>query len=302
MVAALPVSEGYIPFKGYQTYYRVVGDGEAKGKLPLVALHGGPGASHDYLESLDAMAATGRRVIYYDQLGCGKSHLPIPAPEMWTVELYIEELNVVRKALGLDRVHILGQSWGGMLTMEYALTHPAGVASLTISNSPADMKQWVAEANRLRADLPPDIQATMLRHEVAGTTSDPEYEAAATEFYKRHVCRIYPYPELLQRSFDNMAKYPEVYNTMNGPNEFHVIGTIKDWNIIDRLGGIDIPTLVISGRYDEATPMIAQTVHDGIAGSEWVIFENSAHVPHLEEPGRYMQVLDDFLNRIEARF
>src|SRR5436190_1079815 len=89
------IKEGTIPFKGYQTWYRIVGDGEAPGKLPLLCLHGGPGACHDYLESLDAMADTGRRVIYYDQLGCGNSHIDVSKPEMWTVPLYVEEVDVV---------------------------------------------------------------------------------------------------------------------------------------------------------------------------------------------------------------
>ncbi|MBL8130016.1 MAG: alpha/beta fold hydrolase, partial [Chloroflexia bacterium] len=111
-------TEGKIPFKGYETWYRIYGDGEAPGKLPLLCLHGGPGAAHDYLESLAAMAHLGRRVIFYDQLGCSRSAIPESRPEMWTVDLYVEEVNAVRAALGLDHVHVLGQSWGGMLAME----------------------------------------------------------------------------------------------------------------------------------------------------------------------------------------
>src|SRR5215475_5076592 len=154
---ARTIKEGYIPFKGYQTWYRIVGDGEQPGKLPLLCLHGGPGACHDYLESLDAMADTGRRVIYYDQLGCGNSHIDVSKPEMWTIPLYVEEVDVVRQALGLERIHLLGQSWGGMLAMEYMFTQPKGIASLTISNSPASMIQWVEEANSLRRKLPPEV-------------------------------------------------------------------------------------------------------------------------------------------------
>src|SRR5215468_11765225 len=165
-----PTTEGYIPFKGYQTWYKIVGEKEEPGKLPLLLLHGGPGACHDYLEALDAMADTGRRVIYYDQLGCGNSHIDVSKPEMWTVPLYVEEVDVVRKVLGLERIHLLGQSWGGMLAMEYMFTQPKGIASLTIASSPASMKQWVAEANRLRDLLLPEVQATLLKHEDAGTT------------------------------------------------------------------------------------------------------------------------------------
>ena len=294
------VHEGLIPFHGYQTWYRVVGEREEPGKLPLLALHGGPGATHDYLEPLEALAATGRRVIVYDQLGCGRSATP-SNPALWTVDLYVEEVGAVRAALGLDRVHILGQSWGGMLGMEYALTQPDGLVSLTIADSPASMRQWVAEANRLRADLPPEVQRTLLRHEEAGTTDDPAYEQALEVFYRRHVCRLDPWPEYVTRAFANIAANPEVYHTMNGPSEFHVIGTLKEWDITARLGEIHVPTLVISGRYDEATPAIAETVHQGIPGSEWVLFEHSSHMPHAEEPERFMQVLNQFLTSNDQR-
>ncbi len=293
-------TEGKIPFKGYETWYRVVGDGEAPGKLPLLCLHGGPGAAHDYLEPLAAIASTGRRVIFYDQLGCSRSAIPEARPEMWTVDLYIEEVNAVRAALGLDHVHVLGQSWGGMLGMEYALTRPNGLESLTVASSPASMIQWVQEAKRLREDLPSDVQGALLKHEESGTFNDPQYLAAMQVFYDRHVCRIVPNPDYVARSFASIVVNPEVYHTMNGPSEFHVIGTLREWDIIDRLGEICVPTLVTSGRFDEATPLIARTVHEGIAGSRWEMFEASSHMPHAEEPERYMAVLDSFLEEVEG--
>lgn len=295
------VREGTIPFKGYSTWYRIVGERDEPGKLPLLCLHGGPGAAHDYLESLEAMAGTGRRVIFYDQLGCGRSAIPESKPETWTVELYIEEVNVVRQALELNRLHLLGQSWGGMLAMQYALTQPEGLVSLIVASSPASMRQWVAEANRLRDQLPPEVQQTLLRHEEAGTTNSPEYEEAMMVFYRRHVCRVDPMPEYVTRTFDQLSRNPEVYHTMNGPSEFHVIGTLKDWDIVAQLGEISVPTLITSGRYDEATPTIAETVHKGIPNARWVVFEQSSHMPHAEESERYMQVLDEFLTGVEAQ-
>lgn len=300
MSAPIPTQEGFVSFRGYHVWYRIVGDGEASGKLPLLCLHGGPGATHDYLEPLEAMSTTGRRVIFYDQLGAGNSDHP-DNPSLWTVELFVQELGVVRSALGLQRVHLLGQSWGGMLGMEYALTQPAGLASLIVADSPASIPQWVAEANRLRADLPPDVQQALLKHEAAGTTDSAEYQQAMLVFYRRHLCRVDPWPDCVNRTFEKMAQYPQVYNTMNGPSEFHVIGTLKHWDVTHRLGEIHVPTLVIGGRYDEATPAITETVHRGIPGSQWVIFENSAHMPHVEESGRYMQVLGEFLDRVEAQ-
>jgi L-proline amide hydrolase len=299
MTETRPEREGTIPFKGYETWYRIVGTGEEPGKFPLLCLHGGPGAAHDYLDSLSEMADSGRRVLFYDQLGCNRSSIPESRPEMWTVELYVEEVDAVRNALGLDRIHLLGQSWGGMLAMEYALTQPEGLESLTIASSPASMIQWVAEANRLREELPPQVQQTLLLHEAAGTVDSPAYKEAMQVFYDRHVCRVVPNPDYVKRSFDSIERNPEVYFTMNGPSEFHVVGTLKQWDIIPRLGEIKVPTLVTSGRFDEATPLIAGTVHDGIAGSQWVIFEESSHMAHAEEPERYMQVLGEFFTAVE---
>ncbi|MGZ4561475.1 MAG: proline iminopeptidase-family hydrolase [Mycobacteriaceae bacterium] len=292
----MQVSEGRIPYLGHSTWYRSVGETEP-GKLPLLCLHGGPGAAHDYLEPLEAMAATGRRTVFYDQLGCGRSPHPHD-PSRWTTQLFLEEVDTVRGALGLDRAHVLGQSWGGMLGMEYALTQPAGLASLTIASSPSSMRLWVEEANRLREQLPDDVQQTLLRHERAGTTDDPEYEKACEVFYARHVCRVQPPPDCYNRS---MAQLPnQVYLSMNGPSEFHCIGTLREWDVTPRLGEIRVPTLVTSGRHDEATPLIAQTVADAIPGAEWVLFENSSHTSHIEEPERYVEVLDGFLTRVES--
>ncbi len=294
-----PTSEGRIPFKGYETWYQVWGEEDAPGKFPLLCLHGGPGAAHDYLEALAALTATGRRVIFYDQLGCANSSIPESRPELWTVGLYVEEVDVVRQALGLERTHLLGQSWGGMLGMEYALTQPQGIVSLTIASSPCSMALWLEEANRLREELPPEVQRTLLAHEAAGTTDSPEYEAAMSVFYQRHVCRLDPMPEPVQRSFAKLAANPEVYHTMNGPSEFHVVGTLKTWDVCDRLGEITIPTLVTSGRFDEATLRIAETVTHGIPGAQWVVFEESSHMAHAEQPEAYIEVLDAFLGQVE---
>jgi proline-specific peptidase len=294
------ITEGFVPFRGYRVWYQIVGAGEAPGKLPLLCLHGGPGAPHDYLEPLGAMAATGRRVIFYDQLGCGNSDQPHD-PSMWTVELFVEELGVVRQTLGLDQIHLLGQSWGGMLAMEYALTQPAGLASLTLASSLASVPQWASEANRLRAELPPEVQQTLLEHEAAGTTDDPAYEEAMMLFYGRHVCRLDPWPECVTTTFGKLLGNPEVYYTMWGPSEFYPTGTLREWDIVNRLGEIRLPTLVTSGRYDEATPEIAGTIHRGIPGSDWILFEKSSHMAHAEETERYLQVLTDFLDRVESQ-
>jgi L-proline amide hydrolase len=292
-------TEGTTPFRGHETWYRIVGDGEQPGKLPLLILHGGPGACHDYLESLERVAETGRRAIFYDQVGCGNSSRTDES--MWNVETFVEEVGAVRDALGLEHTHIFGSSWGGMLGMEYALTQPDGLASLTLSSSPASIPLWAEETGRLRSELPEETQRVLDEHEAAGTADSPEYEHAMMEFYRRHVCRLDPMPECVQRTFQKLGKNPDVYTHMQGPNEFVITGTFKDWEITDRLGEIRVPTLVTSGRHDEWTPKQAEIVHEGIPGSEWVVFEDSSHMQFAEEPDRYLEVLDDFLTRVEAR-
>jgi L-proline amide hydrolase len=186
-----------------------------------------------------------------------------------------------------------------MLAMEYALRQPKGLASLVIASSPASMRQWVEETSRLRRELPADVQETLTRHEQAGTTDSAEYHEACDVFYRRHLCRVPEWPDYVMRSMEEIEDN-QVYLTMNGPSEFHVVGTLKDWDVRGRLGEIRVPTLVTSGRYDEATPQIAATVRDGIPGAEWVCFEESSHMAHVEETEPYLQVLDGFLERVES--
>ena len=298
------MDEGKVPFRlddgVAETWYRVDGDlrpGDPDAPAPLVVLHGGPGASHDYLLPLTDLADA-RAVVFYDQIGNGRStHYPDCGADFWTVELFVRELHNLVEALGISgRHHVLGSSWGGFLGQEYALTQPPGLRSLVLTDTAASFPDFLAEANRLRSELPPEVEATLKRHEEAGTTDDPEYEEACMVFYRRHVCRLDPWPPELIEGFAWIDRDPTVYHTMNGPSEFHVIGSIRDWQAKDRLGEIEVPTLLTSGRYDEATPALQETLRDGIPNSEWVLFEESSHTPFFEERGRYMQVVGDWLS------
>ncbi len=288
--------EGFAEFGEWQTWYRITGDLNS-GKTPLIILHGGPGCTHDYVNAFSDLAVTGRPVVHYDQLGNGKStHLPDKGADFWTVDLFLDELSNLLNHLGIADDHsILGQSWGGMLGAEYAVRRPAGLRALIIANSPASMITWVSEARRLRADLPADVEADLLRHEKAGTTDDPAYAAAVDVFNARHVCRIVPMPPEVQRTFDAIEADPTVYHTMNGPSEFHVIGTMKNWTITDRLHNIAVPVLLISGRHDEATETCVQPYADNIPDVRWTVFENSSHMPHVEERAACMKTVADFL-------
>jgi L-proline amide hydrolase len=275
------VERRLLPFRDWETAVFVYGDDERPGRVPLLCLHGGPGGTHLPLEGLGQLSEQGRRVVFYDQLGSGDSARPVD-PSLWTVETFVEELRSVRDGLGLDEVHLFGSSWGGMLALEYAFTEPLGLKSLILNSTPTSAPRWAEEAERLFADLPPGLDG----------------EQAEAEFKRRHICRLDPEPEVLARSRAKSSK--AVYEAMWGPNEFTVTGTLKDWDVIGRLGEIDVPTLITSGRHDECTPKLVEPLHEGISGSEWVLFEKSAHMPYLEEPERYLDVTGGFLERVEG--
>ena len=293
------MSEGTMTRDGNETWYRVVGDLTA-GPTPVVICHGGPGAAHDYTEPIANLSRYGRGCVLYDQLGCGNStHLPDAPADFWTVQLFKDELVDLTRHLGVsERYAVVGQSWGGMLGMEHALDHPAGLRGLVVADSPASIPLWVEEANRLREDLPPEVQETLVQHETDGTTDTQEYEDAVRVFYDRHLCRV-PWPDYVERSFAKMAEDPTVYHTMNGPSEFHCIGSLKTWDITDRLHEISTPTLLISGRHDEATPRIVGEIHERIPGAQWRIFEESSHMPHVEEQEDFLETVEQFLKTVD---
>ena len=296
-------TEGYVGFEDSQTWYRVDGELGADGPAPLVVLHGGPGATHDYLTPLAELARDGRAVVLYDQVGNGRStHHPDRGADYWSVDLFVRELANLLEHLGIaDRYHVLGQSWGGFLAQEHAITQPLGLRSLVLSNTALSFPDFVAEANRLRLDLPPGVNDILLRHEAAGTTGTEEYAEAAQVFYDRHVCRLDPWPEEVVLAFAKIDEDPTVYHTMNGPSEFHVIGSIKDWTSRGRLGRVQVPTLVISGELDEATPALQLPLVEAIADAgnevEAVVMDGCSHLPMWEQPEAYLGHVGDFLSR-----
>jgi L-proline amide hydrolase len=296
----LDVIEGFVPYGDYETWFRVTGDLDSE-MTPLVVVHGGPGCSHDYLVSLAQIARTGRPVIHYDQVGGGRSTLlPDKGADFWTVEFFLDELENLLHAHGIaDQYFLLGQSWGGMLGAEHAIRRPKGLQALVISNSPASMELWASEAKIMRGALAPDVEAALDRHEAAGTTSHPEYLAAQQVYYNEHVCRVVPNPPEVLRTTAFLERDSTVYNTMNGPNEFFCIGTLRDWSVVDRVDQIIAPTLLLSGRHDEATPATVQPFFDRIPDVRWEIFEESSHMPFVEEPERYRDVVTSFLGSFD---
>jgi proline-specific peptidase len=288
------VSEGYVDFRGYRTWYRVAGE-LGSGATPVLALHGGPGSTHHYFAPLEGLVAE-RSVVLYDQIGCGGSSRPEDIE--WSVAVFREEVEVVREQLGLERIHLLGTSWGGMLALEHVLSGAQGIIGLILSSTLASVDQWAAEQLRLRNALSAEVVEVFERHERAGTYDDPEYEQAMGAYFDRHFYRgPKPRAELEEMS---AAKSVEVYRAMQGPNEWTVTGALRGWDVRDRLGEIEVPTLVVRGRYDMSTDAISATLVDGIKGAREVVLENSSHTPVLEETDGYLDAISKFMREAET--
>ncbi|GKT04191.1 proline iminopeptidase [Furfurilactobacillus entadae] len=288
----MKIEEGYMPFHGYQTYYRIVGEPNPN-KAPLLLIHGGPGSSHNYFELLDDYAKTGRQLIMYDQVGCGKSSLP-EDESVYVKETWAEELIALRKYLHLDQIHMLGQSWGGMLEMLY-LTHcdQTGVKSVMIDGSPASIKLWTKEQHRLISYLSYEDREAIAEAERTGDFSGPKYLAANDRYMERY-CWDDPdenSPEPLRRPTNGKR----ASLIAEGPNEFTENGTISDFELTDDLKNIHVPVLVTNGTDDLCTPLIAKSVYDHIPGAKWHLFGNSRHLALLDQHDEFIRVLDQWL-------
>lgn len=290
--------EGYAFFQGYKTRFRVIG--KNRSRQPLLCIHGGPGYGFDYLQPLEEIAATGRQVVFYDQLGCGASDFPGAEAE-WSMGLFLEELVAVRAAAGLGQCHVLGHGWGGMVALEYALSRPHGLLGLVLSSTVGSVPQWRQELSRLIAELPEEIRAPLREHARAGTMHSAACRCILDAVQRRHLCRMNPWPDSLQRSLAEARAHPEARDALLGSSELEPAGCLRDWDATPRLHEIQVPTLVTCGRHDLAPPAAAAALYRGIPGSDWVVLEHSAHVPHLEEPQRYLEVLDGFLEKAEGR-
>jgi L-proline amide hydrolase len=292
--------EGFAPFSGFRTWYRVDGDLRA-GPPPLLVVHGGPGYTHDYLESFARFADSGRAVILYDQLGNGRSSPgPSDDPGFWTVDRFAGELENLVAHLGLDRYVLFGHSMGAGIAATHASRRPPGLRGLILANGYAAADALFAGIEDLRRALPPAAQETLATYEADGRFDHPDYVAATMEFYRRHVCRLPEWPEPLLRSVAAMAANPKVFVAAYGPSLFRLTGTLRGWSIAERLARIAVPTLVWRGAFDEVSPACAETLLSGIPDARLHVFGQSSHVPHLEEPEACFGVLGKFLAEIDA--
>jgi len=264
------------------------------GTETLLLLNGGPGLCSQHLRAPHLpLVERGFRVVIHDQLDTGASDHP-GNPSLWTIERYVEEVEAVREALGLGRVHLLGHSWGGWLAIEYALTHPDVLQSLVLADTCGDIPHLVQEAGRLKQALGEETAAMMAGCEAAGQFDDPTYLEAVAELDRRHVFTLEQRPAPSQRSAEsfNLA----LYNHMQGPNEYVFTGNLKTWSRIDELARLSVPTLVIGGRHDVMTPACTARLADALPNAQYAMFENSSHVPHYEENEAYIAAVGAFLD------
>ena len=287
------IREGYMPFMGYQTYFRTIGECK-EGKKPLILLHGGPGSSHNYFEVLDSLAEEGRMLVMYDQIGCGESQAE-GRGDLFNRNVWVKELEALIEYLGLKEYHILGQSWGGMLLLEYIVTRkPQGVKSLILASTLPSSMLWGKEQHRMIRELPLSMQEAIRIADETGNYDSPEYMAANDEFMIRHCGPVWGEgsPECLTRKKKSGSLS---YVTAWGPNEFTPLGNLKDFDHIDALKDIKEPSLITSGVNDLCTPLIAKLMYDEIPDSKWELFAESRHMAFAEENEKYLKVLGDWL-------
>jgi proline iminopeptidase len=293
-----PPKEGFVDVIGGRIWYQTMGSGH---ETPLVVIHGGPGArSCGYLASL-AQLAESRPVIVYDQLGSGRSDRPSDTT-LWSVPRFVDELSRLREALDLEELHIMGHSWGGSVAVEYMLTKaPAGVRSLILAGPVIDTEQWIEDTNELRTRLPEDVQAVLTAGEESKDFDSPEYLAATDAFYARFLYRSgWPREDIPQ--CDGVGEFNmEVYEYMWGPEEFVATGTLREFDLTDRLHELHLPVMFIVGRYDEARPETMFEFQRLIPGSVVEVIEDAAHMNMFDQPERFNTVVGEFIAAVEAR-
>lgn len=294
-----PSDEGFIDVEGGRVWYRRFG---ARGGTPLLMLHGGPGTPHDYLEPL-AVLSDEREVVFYDQLGAGKSSRP-REPEFWTVARFVRELATVRTALALEEVHVYGQSWGTSLAVEYALTGDGGQAakgirSLVLSSPCLSASRWRSDMERLLAAMPEPERTAIAQGRAANELNTPAYRAAITAFNRRHLARVDAPTEEMRRTF--AGSNPSVYSAVWGPTDFEATGAMRTFERAGDLGWLSMPVLYMCGRHDGATPETTAWYADLTPDAEVAVFEDSSHLAHIEEPDAYEAALRRFLRAVDER-
>ena len=283
---------GFVDVSGGPVWYEVAG----AGGIPLLVLHGGPGGTSCGYQLLYPLADE-RAVIRYDQLGTGRSGRPTDR-SLWQRDRFVEALHTLRRELGLERLHLAGHSWGGALAAYYVLEKGTeGIVSLTLSSPLISTPLWIRDANALRATLDAGVQAALDRHEAAGTTDHEEYVAATDVFYEQFVRR----GEAVETvDCDDSPRSSLIYNQMWGPTEFYATGSLRDFDLTPRLGEIDVPTLFVTGEFDEARPVTIRAFAEAVPGARFEVIPGVGHASLSRAPDTYRNLLRGFLREAEA--
>lgn len=287
--------DGFVEINGIKLYYERFGKGN---KHKLLALHGGPGGTHDYLLPLKDLAKMDFDVVFYDQFGCGKSDYPKSESD-YSLEYAVEEVDGVRKVMfGDTRINLFGNSWGGMLSLAYAIKYQAHLITLTSSSGLSSIPETVKEMHRLISLMPDEYRKAIEEHEPKGEYDHPDFLEATEYFMRQHVLRMDVWPEEVTRMLE-MTEKRGTYLKMNGPSEFTIVGLIKDIDFTPDLSKIKVPTLLTCGKYDEVTPEIQEHMHSLISSSNVEVFENSSHLQFWEERDDYMKKLSEFIKKYD---
>ncbi|KAI0006527.1 proline-specific peptidase [Xylariaceae sp. FL0662B] len=308
----IPVREGKALFKIPSieepsfTYYKIIGD-LSNGAPPVIVVHGGPGAGHEYLLTYGGLWRDyGLPVIFYDQIGCASStHLRQKNgnQSFWSEQLFQDELDNLLDHLDLRRepgFHLLGQSWGGMLGPAFASRRPPGLRRLVLASGLASEELATRGTHLLRAQMPPDIQQILNDAEQKGDYDSPEYKRAMDYYRRHHVCRADQLPPELLPAFKHLSDDTTVYSTMYGPSSLAMIGSLKGWTVVPRLHNITAPTLVFNGEYDTSHDIAQVPFFQLIPQVCWITFPGAGHMCHLEGGGlreRVLKVVGEFLTQ-----
>ncbi|WOG27920.1 proline iminopeptidase-family hydrolase [Endozoicomonas sp. 8E] len=279
---------------GYRVWTQRVGSG----RLRLLTLHGGPGCSHEYLECLeDFLVPQGVEVIFYDQLGSWCSDQPEDG-SLWQLERFIDEIEQVRTALGLEDFYLFGHGCGGLWAIEYALKYQRYLKGLILGSITGSVHSYMAHIKHLREQLPPEVVDQIKPFEAANDLDNEEHPSLLMEhLYRKYICRLPSWPEALSRAFDH--RNLSVYNTMQGNNEFVFTGNLLGWDRWNDLAGIRVATLVLAGRYDTTAPDDQKQMASILPHSRLVLCDNGSHCSMWDDPENYRQALVDFLKDVE---
>ena len=295
-----PVQEGFVDANGVMIYYKMLGRG-----APLMIVHGGPGASHDYFLPYLLPLARRNKVIFIDERGSGRSQ-KLEDPSGYTIENMVEDVETVRQALGLGKISVLGHSYGGALAQAYALKYQANLTHLILGSTWSSTKAINEVFVRMKQNMSPELRERINRLEAAGLFGHgKDYEknrytndymiAAWGEGYFPYLYQNHPDPNY--DPIDNGKMAWDLYREMWGEHgEFIIDGNLKSVEYTDRLATIKVPTLILVGDHDESDPSLSQAMHEKIAGSKIVIFPKAGHMTFVDDTGMFIKTVDEFLH------